>query len=892
MSVRFRRGKFISPSGFGLALSNVPSINPEQNISLIDRSYEWSENIANVDSSVIESYINQDGQLQSISVTDFLVTNVTSTSTTDIDAEPLYYKHQCRFCHYTYGENPIKDIYVLDQSENILKSINYLIKATRVIKNVYRIDILTDFKNNEYVQYKVKYNRCLQDGTAISPSWTEIMNMEDLFINGSPTVQMYEYSITGPDTNGEYTCTIPPVPTLTELINSVGTSFETAPTFIDYQVANTAAYDSVGVRYTLKATNATLFTIQRNKDRETGAVSSDYLTSAITEGWGTATNFSIGTVITSIPGVTIRVNADNYLKANDEAYFTASRSYYFLKPTAYRSIYAGKPIRLGADDDWYLRIKDGSFKRRMDGEGTVVPSGQGVLYEYAIPEYDNEIYDTDLGKPYRESFDERAEIMDIHNVRVRYTPIYIPASSVHWDNVDSSGYPTTDYLTVSINEDDIEQSNIVDWDAYNGVIKLSDNLSNQDDVSVTYHYEEDFYQYRGFSPSGTPFMGIDPFEFLELDLNPTPFHNHGFFASGVVAHIFTKPYRNVDSSGVINSEVLYHNFTGRINPPEENLLVHYKLDDDKSDTVVVDSVGSYNGTASNPTRELSFLGHIDKAFNFNGIDQYVSAAASISAPECFTCWVNAAELPATTAVVYHIVFGKDAGIVNGINIQYTAGGTVTIAGINGYFTDDAAATSIVNYAIIKGSWYHIVWQYESDMRGHLYVNGIHVGQGNVTSGTLQNTSAQTFKIGGGVATRYSAAIIDDCRAYSEPLTLAQITDLYNSKSDYDFELASVSVGPICKKEDIELTDIRVRGGGLNDRGIAEIEDVKSVQPEAEFLWDTGYFDGQAVPANGALVVSVPRTVLETNGGSFTEDEVRQKILKHMGYGIYPIITYL
>jgi hypothetical protein len=111
-------------------------------------------------------------------------------------------------------------------------------------------------------------------------------------------------------------------------------------------------------------------------------------------------------------------------------------------------------------------------------------------------------------------------------------------------------------------------------------------------------------------------------------------------------------------------------------------------------------------------------------------------------------------------------------------------------------------------------------------------------------------------------------------------------------SGVDFKLGELSLGPVCRIEDIQLIDARTRGGGLNKNGITNLSDVIKVQPEAQFFWDTGYFDGQAVPANGALVVRVPKTVLTTNGGVFTVDEVRQKVYKHTALGCYVILEFV
>jgi hypothetical protein len=107
----------------------------------------------------------------------------------------------------------------------------------------------------------------------------------------------------------------------------------------------------------------------------------------------------------------------------------------------------------------------------------------------------------------------------------------------------------------------------------------------------------------------------------------------------------------------------------------------------------------------------------------------------------------------------------------------------------------------------------------------------------------------------------------------------------------DFELGSVSLGPNCTIKDVQITDTRSRAGGLNTTGIANLPNVEVMQPESEFYWDVGYFDGQAVPADGVLVVTVPSSVLVSNGGHLTKDEVKARIYKHVALGTYCIIQY-
>ncbi len=687
MSITFRVGKYIDPSGFGLAVVDIPDIDPEKNISLLDTSHIWEENVASAEQTIIKSEVDNGGHMPRMTITDFLVTNFVTTSTNDISEAPLWYRHRCRFYHYTYGETPGRQVYITDRDGQILKDLNYIVRVERISENVYITEVLTDFENNDYAIYKVKYNRCSRDGSSIYPGWEETLNAMPIFTEGAPFTHKFEYSIWGPDEGSLWAAVVPPVPTISQLVNSVGVSFEHSPTVVDTDVTNNVSQyaSKVVVKYTLKASGPSLFTIQRNYTRD-GSPSSDYLQSDISDTWAAAPhNFSIGTKITGLCGITLWVHGDNYLNTGDEAYFTAKKSYYYLMPKAYSSIYLKKPEHVTSSDDWYIRVKHGRFRRRMDSTGNVVPSGYpgSILWEYTVPEYNYQMWNLDWGPPYKESLNERVELLDRQTIQLQRTPLFIDPSSVLYDP-NYPGFPPTGYLRVYVNGALISPAGVIDWDLNNGTAKLNQSLTHRDDITASYSYKEEFFDYTGFFGSGNIYPDNPPFPWFDLDLNPTPSHNYGMYASGVVAHIFLKPY--------MKSEYL---------------------------------VGSTYG------------------------------------PPVVVC----------SESLYHNTTGVPSGVL-------------------------------------------------------------------------------------------------------------------------DFKLGTLSLGPHCKINDIKVTDVRVRGGGLSKLGISNLEEVKVVQPESEFFWDVGYFDGQAVPSNGTLVVRVPKRVLKSNGGRFEEDEVRQKVLKHLALGEYPIIEYV
>ena len=103
-------------------------------------------------------------------------------------------------------------------------------------------------------------------------------------------------------------------------------------------------------------------------------------------------------------------------------------------------------------------------------------------------------------------------------------------------------------------------------------------------------------------------------------------------------------------------------------------------------------------------------------------------------------------------------------------------------------------------------------------------------------------------------------------------------------------LAKIQVRPNSSLDDIQIIDVRKRGGGLKESIHPEV--MKVVEPESEFYWDIGYWDGEPYPENGVIVVRLPKYILKEQGGRFTKEEVEKIVKRHIGYGNLPIIEYV
>jgi hypothetical protein len=103
-------------------------------------------------------------------------------------------------------------------------------------------------------------------------------------------------------------------------------------------------------------------------------------------------------------------------------------------------------------------------------------------------------------------------------------------------------------------------------------------------------------------------------------------------------------------------------------------------------------------------------------------------------------------------------------------------------------------------------------------------------------------------------------------------------------------IAKIHVRPNSNRESIRFLDTRMRGGGLKPEINEAI--MREFESESFFYWDIGSWDGKPYSENAVAVFRITRKVLKEYGGRFTKSEVEEKLAKHLGYGILPIIEFI
>ena len=207
----------------------------------------------------------------------------------------------------------------------------------------------------------------------------------------------------------------------------------------------------------------------------------------------------------------------------------------------------------------------------------------------------------------------------------------------------------------------------------------------------------------------------------------------------------------------------------------DGLISYWKLDE-TSGFSAADSHGSNTGARTLGT--INETGKINGAYGFsraaaNGVD--CGNSATLNTDEIsFSCWIKA-----------------DSNTSNDYFLNKWTSGTGRLASFLKASDDKVwveAKTSgglnniVSNTTISTGTFYHIVFTWDSTSGGIIYLNGTAVTTINTFSGALVSDSAD-FMIGALRSSDFLLAWdgdIDEVGVWDRPLTQSEVTELYNS----------------------------------------------------------------------------------------------------------------
>ena len=198
----------------------------------------------------------------------------------------------------------------------------------------------------------------------------------------------------------------------------------------------------------------------------------------------------------------------------------------------------------------------------------------------------------------------------------------------------------------------------------------------------------------------------------------------------------------------------------------------WKLDDNTTNTDVVDSLYSNNGFASTNTRNISATGKVGRCFDFDGSSVYLSLPREDFINQDYnysvSLWLNTRDLESGTVWQYAMLSGEYSGlkIGNGGKLIYSS----FLGGIPlGKYT-----------TIVANTWYHVVCVYNGGVP-YLYVNGVsydnnlHVVLGTHESYLYVGISRSEV----GTISDYFNGYIDQFSTFNYSLSQEEVWDLYN-----------------------------------------------------------------------------------------------------------------
>lgn len=101
-------------------------------------------------------------------------------------------------------------------------------------------------------------------------------------------------------------------------------------------------------------------------------------------------------------------------------------------------------------------------------------------------------------------------------------------------------------------------------------------------------------------------------------------------------------------------------------------------------------------------------------------------------------------------------------------------------------------------------------------------------------------------------------------------------------------VAKYAVGSNRGLKDVQLVDARVQGGGIK---ADLIEDFKGSFPQVRWFHDIGHYDGTPFPGATAVLVDLPASILEANGGVLTKEQIDSIVKHHLSLGVYPVVRF-
>lgn len=125
---------------------------------------------------------------------------------------------------------------------------------------------------------------------------------------------------------------------------------------------------------------------------------------------------------------------------------------------------------------------------------------------------------------------------------------------------------------------------------------------------------------------------------------------------------------------------------------------------------------------------------------------------------------------------------------------------------------------------------------------------------------------------------------------NENVIYHQFNNSVSRNPETDLLIGSVYIRHNTSFKSTVVVDTRKPGGGVIEQMNDHLR--RQLEPESDFYWDIGYWDGQPYNENGVVIVRLDSRLLIENGGQFKDAEIQEAVHKWIGFGVFPIIEYV
>lgn len=125
---------------------------------------------------------------------------------------------------------------------------------------------------------------------------------------------------------------------------------------------------------------------------------------------------------------------------------------------------------------------------------------------------------------------------------------------------------------------------------------------------------------------------------------------------------------------------------------------------------------------------------------------------------------------------------------------------------------------------------------------------------------------------------------------NEEVIYHKFNDSQPNDASMDLMIGSIYVRHNASLQSVTLVDTRQLGGGLIQKMSDSLR--RSLEPESDYYWDIGYWDGKPYSENAVVILRLDKRLLIENGGQFTTEQVQEIVNRWMAAGVIPIIEYV